>query len=91
MLNLISQALFIISDSGGIQEEATCFNKKIIVVRKKTERPETIEIGLGHLAGENIQNFIKWAKILPSPIINSPYGDGNTAKKIIRVLSKYFS
>ena len=91
MLKLISQVLFIISDSGGIQEEATCFNKKIIIVREKTERPETIEIGLGQLAGENIQNFIKWAKILPSSIISSPYGDGNTAKKIIRVLSKYFS
>ena len=91
MLKLISQALFIISDSGGIQEEATCFNKKIIVVREKTERPETIEIGLGQLAGKNIQNFIGWAKILSPSVISSPYGDGKTAKKIVRILVKYLS
>ena len=91
MLKLISQALFIISDSGGIQEEATCFNKKIIVVREKTERPETIEIGLGQLAGKNIQNLIGWAKISPPPVISSPYGDGKTAKKIVRILVKYLS
>ena len=86
MLKLISQALFIISDSGGIQEEATCFNKKVIVVRKKTERPETIEIGLGQLAGENIQNFIEWANTPPSQVTKSPYGDGDAAKKIVKIL-----
>jgi len=87
MLKLISQALFIISDSGGIQEEATCFNKKVVVVRKKTERPETIEIGLGQLTGKNIQNCIKWAKIPPAPITSSPYGDGHTAQRIANILS----
>ena len=86
MLTLISQALFIISDSGGIQEEATCFNKKVIVVRKKTERPETIEIGLGQLAGKNIQNFIEWANTPPPQVTKSPYGDGNAAKKLVQIL-----
>jgi len=88
MLKLISQAVFIISDSGGIQEEATCFNKKVIVVRKKTERPETIEIGLGKLAGENIKDSIEWAKTPLSQITKSPYGDGNTAEKIVQLLYK---
>jgi len=83
MLKLINQVLFIISDSGGIQEEATCFNKKVVVVRKKTERPETIEIGLGQLAGKNIQNFIEWAKTPISQSAKSPYGDGDAAKKIV--------
>ena len=86
MLKLISQTLFIISDSGGIQEESTCFNKKIIVVRKKTERPETIEIGLGQLAGKNIQGFIEWAKTPLSQSTKSPYGDGDAAKKIVQIL-----
>lgn len=91
MLKLISKALFIISDSGGIQEEATCFNKKIIVVRKKTERPETIEIGLGQLAGKNIQNFIEWAKTPLSQSTKSPYGDGDAAKKIVQILHEQVS
>jgi len=91
MLKLISQALFIISDSGGIQEEATCFNKKVIVVRKKTERPETIEIGLGQLAGKNIQNFIEWAKTPVSQSTKSPYGDGDAAKKIVQILHEQIS
>ncbi|MBW2558585.1 MAG: UDP-N-acetylglucosamine 2-epimerase (non-hydrolyzing) [Deltaproteobacteria bacterium] len=88
MLTLINEALFIISDSGGIQEEATCFNKKVVVVRKKTERPETIEIGLGKLAGENIQKFIEWAKMSTSDSTKSPYGDGDAAKKMVQILSK---
>lgn len=88
MLTLISQVLFIISDSGGIQEEATCFNKKVIVVRKKTERPETIEIGLGQLAGKNVQNFIEWATTPLSKSTKSPYGDGDAAKKIVQILYK---
>ena len=91
MLKLISQALFIISDSGGIQEEATCFNKKVIVVRKKTERPETIEIGLGQLAGKNIRDFIEWAKTPPSQTTKSPYGDGDAAKKIVQILHEQVS
>ena len=91
MLTLISQALFIISDSGGIQEEATCFNKKIIVVREKTERPETIEIGLGQLAGKNIQNFIEWAKTPISQSAKSPYGNGDAAKKIVQILHERVS
>jgi len=86
MLQLISQALFIISDSGGIQEEATCFNKKVVVVRKKTERPETIEVGLGQLADEDIRNSIEWAKMPISQRTVSPYGDGDAAEKIVQLL-----
>ena len=54
MLELINEACFIITDSGGIQEEATCFNKKVLVAREKTERPEIIDIGLGRLVGKDI-------------------------------------
>ncbi|NOX24544.1 MAG: UDP-N-acetylglucosamine 2-epimerase (non-hydrolyzing) [Deltaproteobacteria bacterium] len=91
MLRLINQALFIISDSGGIQEEATCFNKKIVVVRENTERPETIEMGLGKLSGGNIHDFIEWAKIPPAQINKSPYGNGDAAKKIAHILESFIS
>jgi UDP-N-acetylglucosamine 2-epimerase (non-hydrolysing) len=87
MLRLINQARFIISDSGGIQEEATCFNKKVLIVREKTERMEVIEAGLGLLAGKNIQKFIDWAKAPPKPVKQSPYGNGDAAKKIVQILS----
>jgi len=86
MLKLISRVSFIISDSGGIQEEATCFNKKVLIVREKTERMEVIEAGLGLLAGQDIRKFIDWAKTPPTPIKKSPYGDGHTANKIVSIL-----
>jgi len=88
MLKLMSQAFFMISDSGGIQEEATCFNKKVIIVRKVTERPEVVDMGLGVLAGQEIGKHIEWAKIPPELIKESPYGKGNAAKKIVRIINE---
>lgn len=90
-LQLISQSLFIISDSGGIQEEATCFNKKLIIVREKTERPETIELGLGQLAGKDIQQFIPWAKEPSAPVSQSPYGDGRAATRIVQIMHRHLT
>jgi UDP-N-acetylglucosamine 2-epimerase (non-hydrolysing) len=87
MLELISRARFIISDSGGVQEEATCFNKKILIVREKTERMEVVEAGLGLLAGKEIRKFIDWAKAPPGPVSQSPYGNGDAARKIVQILS----
>jgi UDP-N-acetylglucosamine 2-epimerase (non-hydrolysing) len=89
MLKLIRDSFFLITDSGGIQEEGTCFNKKVIVVREKTERPETIDIGLGYLVGKEILNAIAWARILPPPMVESPYGDGHAAEKIVDHLKEY--
>jgi len=89
MLRLIGESYFLITDSGGIQEEGTCFNKKVIVVREKTERPETIEIGLGRLVGKEILKAINWAKIPPPPLIESPYGDGKAAEKIADYLKEF--
>ena len=88
LLKLMSQVAFIISDSGGIQEEATCFNKKVIVAREKTERPEVIECGLGILAGRNIGGFIEWARTLPPLLEKSPYGDGDTSARIVQILAQ---
>jgi UDP-N-acetylglucosamine 2-epimerase (non-hydrolysing) len=89
MLQLISESVFIITDSGGIQEEATCFNRKVLVVREKTERPETIEIGLGRLVGKEIAAGVSWARIPPLPPGESPYGNGQAAEKIAAHLQEY--
>ncbi len=87
MLRMMSRAAFLITDSGGIQEEATCFNKKVIIAREKTERPEVVDIGLGVLAGRDIDKAVEWARIPPGPAAASPYGDGQAARKIADILA----
>ncbi len=89
MLELMSRASFLISDSGGIQEEATCFNKKVIIVRKVTERPEVVDMGLGILAGPEIGRHINWAKSPPGPAKEFPYGRGDAARKIVHIIAGY--
>lgn len=89
MLSLIASSAFIITDSGGLQEEAACFNKKVLIVRKVTERPEIIDIGLGRLVGSAISKHIDWALSASLEEINSfPFGDGHAAEKIVRVLAE---
>lgn len=57
------------------------------MAREKTERTETIDIGLGRLVGTTIGAFVPWARIAPPPLSESPYGDGNAAGKIIAILA----
>lgn len=87
MLKLIVASPFIITDSGGLQEESSCFNKKVLIVRETTERPEILEVGLGRLVGREIFAHIGWAMQQPEAIIASPFGDGDAAEKIVRILS----
>jgi UDP-N-acetylglucosamine 2-epimerase (non-hydrolysing) len=89
MLRLIGESAFLVTDSGGIQEEATCFNRKVLIVREKTERPETVEIGLGRLVGKRIAAAVAWARVPPPPPGPSPYGDGHAAEKIAALLEPY--
>jgi UDP-N-acetylglucosamine 2-epimerase (non-hydrolysing) len=86
MLRMIAASAFIITDSGGLQEEASCFNKKVLIVRETTERPEIIEVGLGKLAGGKILANIEWAITPPENCVASPFGDGDAAEKIVGVL-----
>jgi UDP-N-acetylglucosamine 2-epimerase (non-hydrolysing) len=85
---------YVISDSGGIQEEAPSFGKKIIVLRKTTERQEVIESGYGILIKKMEKNYIlkeikKFSK--KNVIINkNPFGDGHTSEKIINIINKYY-
>jgi UDP-N-acetylglucosamine 2-epimerase len=87
MLRMIGEARFLISDSGGIQEEASCFNKKILVVRDTTERPEILEVGLGRLVGADIRPHVAWAKEPVEGAVPSPFGDGHAAEKIVTALA----
>lgn len=91
MLWLMKKSDLIISDSGGIQEEAPTFGKKVLVTRESTERGEGLESGFAILVGTD-KNRIKLEakKVLESPpdfqgMVN-PYGDGKAAQKIMHVL-----
>ncbi len=96
ILELMKKCTFIVTDSGGIQEEATSpvIRKKVLVVRKTTDRPEAVESKMAEIIGlneKNISNSIK--KTMKNPKISSrktPYGQGNTSSKIIKILQKHF-
>ena len=93
-LSLMKNCKFIVTDSGGIQEEATSkfLAKKVIVLRDSTERPEALENGNSILLQLNQQKISKQLKFEWNQnfkISNqSPYGNGNSSKKIINILKK---
>jgi UDP-N-acetylglucosamine 2-epimerase (non-hydrolysing) len=87
MLRMISQARFLITDSGGLQEEALCFRKKVLVVRKVSERPETIEAGFGRLVDADIESGLDWALAPAAATADNPYGDGHSAARIVDALA----
>jgi len=93
MVWLISNCDLIISDSGGIQEEAPTFKKPVLVTRNYTEREEAVEAGFSILTGSNSQNILSHAfGILKDPPnfqdVENPFGDGNSAKRIVDFLEK---
>lgn len=99
LLFLMENSYMILTDSGGIQEEAPSLDKPIIVLRKKTERPEGISAGCAVLAGTDSQEIVRvfdsiytnadvYAKM--AAVIN-PYGDGKTAQRIRKIIEKNFS
>ncbi len=96
LLSLLVQSKFIISDSGGLQEECSFFNKKIIVCREKTERRESVDYtsfmckspnNLKHLF--DFVNNKYYNTDVHGIIPVCPFGDGNAAEKILTVLLEY--
>lgn len=93
MINLMVECKFIITDSGGIQEEGCFLNKKIIVCRKSTERPEGIETGHLFICEDPSKLLDLFRQIDRSPWIKTyqnycPYGDGHASEKILEILNK---
>ena len=94
--NLMSRIHFVITDSGGIQEEAPALGKPVLVVRRETERPEGVEAGTAKLVGTEEQTLYDACADLLShkesyetmaKAVN-PYGDGHAAEKICQALLK---
>ncbi len=88
--NIASRASIILTDSGGIQEEAPSFGVPVLVLREQTERPEGVEAGVLKLVGTDSTNIIKHvAKLLSDPNEykmmsngSNPYGDGKASQRI---------
>jgi len=95
---LIGRSYLILTDSGGIQEEASSLGKPVLVMRENTERPEAIESGGAKLVGlDSVQIELATTNLLlcdleykKMSIISSPYGDGTAAQKIQKVLIEAF-
>jgi len=85
-LNKLANCKLIITDSGGIQEEAGFFKKRVVICRESTERPEGIVAGFAHLGFENIQNVVQNALEMPDWNGINPYGDGHASQKIAKIL-----
>lgn len=85
---LLERAHTVITDSGGIQEEAPCIRIPIIITRDSTERPEVIQAGFGKLVGTDTKLIVDWARMLSEsrdPIrlsFGNPFGDGTAAERI---------
>jgi UDP-N-acetylglucosamine 2-epimerase (non-hydrolysing) len=92
--HLMNRAYLIITDSGGIQEEAPVLGKPVLVLREVTERPEAVEAGVVKVVGTDPDRIISEAERLLYEEAEykrmaqtvSPYGDGHAAERIVRIL-----
>jgi UDP-N-acetylglucosamine 2-epimerase (non-hydrolysing) len=97
LVRLMRRARLILTDSGGIQEEAPTFHKPVLVLREKTERPEGVEAGLAELVGTDEEKIVARASALLSAdgaatkqrLENrfNPYGDGLASERIAAILT----
>jgi UDP-N-acetylglucosamine 2-epimerase len=96
MIWLLSRAYLVLSDSGGIQEEAPSFSKPLLVLRDTTERPEAVEAGCARLVGTDTELIVREASTLLSDRGEydamcgkpNPFGDGHAAQRITDALAQ---
>ena len=98
MHNLMARCHFVMTDSGGLQEEAPALGKPVLVLRRETERPEAIAAGTVKLAGVEYGDILRLAKeLLDDPAVFdamakavNPYGDGHACERIADAIEWYF-
>lgn len=89
---------FIVTDSGGVQEEAPTFKKPVLVIRKFTERVESLKLGISKLIGTDRNSIVKhiselldsneiYAQMIPK---SNPYGDGKASERIVKIIFDSF-
>ena len=92
--NLMARSHLILTDSGGVQEEAPALGKPVLVLRNTTERPEAVEAGTVRLVGTDKERVYREAKELLTDNAAyqrmsgacNPYGDGEAARRIIQAI-----
>lgn len=97
--NAIKRGFMVLTDSGGLQEEAPSLGKPVLVLRNETERPEAVEAGTVKIAGVNEENIYK----MTNELINNkseydkmahavnPYGDGHASERIVKAIIERFA
>lgn len=93
----MKKSYMIISDSGGVQEEAPALGKPVLVLRDETERPEAVDMGVVKLVGPNYERILEEAQRLLDDRSAyeamargvSPYGDGDASQRIVKVLQEF--
>jgi UDP-N-acetylglucosamine 2-epimerase (non-hydrolysing) len=93
-VSLLDRSKFVLTDSGGIQEEAPTLNKPVLVMRNTTERPEGVEAGTAKLVGTEVEHIVTEARKLlangdstgSTPQVN-PFGDGYASQRIVQIIA----
>ncbi|CAK0778765.1 UDP-N-acetylglucosamine 2-epimerase [Gammaproteobacteria bacterium] len=97
LVQLLKRADLVLTDSGGIQEEAPSLGKPVLVLRSATERPEAVDAGTVRLVGADRTQIVQWTRrLLDNPTeyqsmarATNPYGDGHAAPRIVQALLNY--
>lgn len=97
LVSVMKSSEFVITDSGGIQEEAPSLKKPVLVLRETTERPESIDAGVAELVGTDAEKIFNTAdRLIHDPIYftkmasgANPYGDGYAADRIVNIIDTF--
>jgi UDP-N-acetylglucosamine 2-epimerase (non-hydrolysing) len=97
-VSLLRRCFLVLTDSGGIQEEAPTFRKPVLVLRKVTERPEASQFGMAKLIGMSQENIVNEADRLLNDSDayldmsegENPYGDGHGSERIVDAVARWF-
>lgn len=99
LVGAMQKCYLLLTDSGGLQEEAPALGKPVLVLRETTERPEAIEAGTAKLVGTDAKKIAHFASELLSnqkvyqqmATAVNPFGDGHAAERIVKIVQDYFS
>jgi len=97
-VSLLRRCFLVLTDSGGIQEEAPTFHKPVLVLRKVTERPEASQFGMSKIIGMSRKRILAEAQhLLADPEAykdmsegENPYGDGRASERIVEAISRWY-
>ena len=97
-VSLLQRSFLVLTDSGGIQEEAPTFHKPVLVLRKVTERPEASQFGMAKIIGMSREGIVREADRLLNDVDayldmsegENPYGDGHGSERIVEAVSRWY-